>query len=84
MLVGVWALSKIIKLVPLFVRRPSDILMLPVSVIFGWLHGLIKLYAAMTLHVVSLVPCRFDVARDLEPQGRTASCQGSAADQYVE
>lgn len=45
--------SKIVKLFPLFVREPSYVLYTPVSIVFGHLHGIIKLYAAMTLHVVS-------------------------------
>ena len=45
--------SKIAKLFPLFSREPLYVLLAPVSIIFGQLHGLIKLYAAMTLNVVS-------------------------------
>ena len=46
-------ISKSIKRVPLMVRDPINLLMVPVSIIFGYLHGLIKLYAGLTLHVVS-------------------------------
>ncbi|KAJ9605723.1 hypothetical protein H2200_009572 [Cladophialophora chaetospira] len=45
--------SKSIKLVTHFVRYPIDILLWPVSVLFGWFHGLIKMYALMTLSVTT-------------------------------
>lgn len=49
----VWMLfSKFIKLVTHFVRYPVDILLWPVSIIFGWLHGSIKFYAMVTLNEV--------------------------------
>lgn len=52
----VWMLfSKFIKLVTHFVRYPVDILLWPVSIIFGWLHGIIKFYAFTTLNEV----CKF-------------------------
>jgi hypothetical protein len=46
-------LSKFIKLVTHFVRYPVDILLWPVSILFGWFHGIIKYYAFATLNVVS-------------------------------
>jgi hypothetical protein len=45
--------TKVVKLVGLFKRNPSDILFLPISVLFGYFHGLIKLYALMTLNMTS-------------------------------
>ncbi|KAL3425131.1 glycosyltransferase family 2 [Phlyctema vagabunda] len=45
--------SKVVKLVGLFVREPSDIFFLPVSILFGYFHGLIKLWALATLQVTS-------------------------------
>lgn len=48
-----FAFTKVVKLVGLFKRNPSDIMFLPVSIIFGYLHGLIKLYALFTLKMVS-------------------------------
>lgn len=45
--------SKVIKLVGLFLREPMDIIFLPVSIIFGQFHGLIKLYALFTLNTTS-------------------------------
>jgi hypothetical protein len=55
----VWMLvSKFIKNLGHYVRYPSDIALLPVSIIFGWFHGLIKLYAMFTLNVVRTpLPC---------------------------
>lgn len=47
--------TKVVKLVGLFKRNPSDLVFLPVSIIFGYLHGLIKLYALFTLNMVCLL-----------------------------
>lgn len=44
--------SKFIKLLGHYIRYPADFLLLPVSIFFGYFHGLIKLYAAFTLNVV--------------------------------
>lgn len=46
-------MSKSIKLVGHFWRYPGDVVLLPVSILFGYAHGFIKLYAMLTLHVVS-------------------------------
>ncbi len=46
--------SKFVKFVPHFARHPGDVLLWPISVIFGWLYGLIKLYALATLLEASL------------------------------
>ena len=52
---ALWLLStKVVKLLPHFALYPRDICFLPVTIIFGYLHGPIKLYAFFTLHVVSL------------------------------
>jgi hypothetical protein len=49
-----WMLfSKFIKLVTHFVRYPVDILLWPVSIFFGWFHGIIKFYAMVTLNEAS-------------------------------
>ena len=45
--------SKFIKLITHFVRYPVDILLWPVSILFGWFHGAIKVYAMVTLSEVS-------------------------------
>lgn len=47
-----FAFTKVVKLMGLFIRNPSDIMFLPVSVIFGYFHGLVKLYALITLNMV--------------------------------
>lgn len=47
--------SKWIKLVGHYIRYPVDVLLLPVSVLFGYFHGAIKVYAVMTLNVVSCI-----------------------------
>jgi hypothetical protein len=48
-----WMLfSKFIKLVTHFVRYPVDIFLWPVSILFGWFHGIIKFYAMVTLNEV--------------------------------
>ena len=51
--VFMFAFTKVVKLMGLFIRNPSDILFLPVSVVFGYFHGLIKLYALITLNMTS-------------------------------
>ena len=49
-----WMLmSKFSKNLGHYIRYPGDFLLLPVSIVFGWLHGLIKLYALATIHNVS-------------------------------
>ena len=50
---GFMIFSKFVKLVTHFVRYPVDILLWPVSVLFGWAHGIIKLHALLTLNEVS-------------------------------
>lgn len=45
--------SKFIKLTGHYIRYPVDVLLLPVSILFGYLHGIIKIYAVLTLNVVS-------------------------------
>lgn len=48
-----FAFTKVVKLVGLFRRNPSDIIFLPLSIMFGYFHGLIKLYALLTLNMTS-------------------------------
>ena len=51
----VWMfISKFSKNLGHYIRYPSDAALLPVSIFFGWFHGLIKLYAMVTLDVVSV------------------------------
>ncbi|KAK0391995.1 hypothetical protein NLU13_1493 [Sarocladium strictum] len=51
--VFMFAFTKVVKLVGLFRRNPSDLKYLPISIIFGYFHGLIKLYALFTLNMTS-------------------------------
>lgn len=44
--------SKFIKLLGHYIRYPVDILLLPVSIIFGYFHGGVKVYAGISLNVV--------------------------------
>ncbi|KAI9705848.1 MAG: hypothetical protein M1836_005254 [Candelina mexicana] len=45
--------TKFLKLLGHFIRYPSDILLLPVSILFGYAHGVIKVYALFTLNVTA-------------------------------
>ena len=50
-----WLLfTKTVKLLPYFYRYPSDIKFLPISILFGYLHGFIKAYSLLTVSKVSL------------------------------
>ncbi|KAH0565105.1 hypothetical protein GP486_001505 [Trichoglossum hirsutum] len=51
-----WMLiSKFVKLLGHFIRYPEDVLLLPVSILFGYFHGVIKVYALFSLNVVRTV-----------------------------
>ncbi|KAI5865729.1 glycosyltransferase family 2 protein [Durotheca rogersii] len=52
-IIFMFAYTKVVKLIGLFRRHPSDVIFLPVSIIFGYFHGLIKLYALVTLNMTS-------------------------------
>lgn len=47
--------SKWIKLLGHYIRYPVDVFLIPVSILFGYFHGAIKMYAVMTLNVVCIV-----------------------------
>lgn len=47
--------SKWIKLLGHYIRYPVDVFLLPVSILFGYFHGAIKMYAVMTLNVVGVL-----------------------------
>jgi len=51
--VFMFAFTKVVKLMGLFRRNPSDIIFLPLSIVFGYFHGFIKLYALLTLNMTS-------------------------------
>ena len=42
-------LVKVAKLLPHYYRYPRDVWFLPMTIIFGYLHGIIKYYALLTL-----------------------------------
>jgi hypothetical protein len=48
-LVGWMFFTKIFKLIPHFIRYPRDIIFIPVTIVFGYGYGFIKLYALFTL-----------------------------------
>ncbi|KAJ6442878.1 glycosyltransferase family 2 [Purpureocillium lavendulum] len=51
--VFMFGFTKVVKLMGLFLRNPGDVVFLPVSIVFGYLHGLIKIYALVTLNMTS-------------------------------
>jgi hypothetical protein len=55
--VGIWifVFAKSIKLYGHWIRYPADLLMLPYSILFGHLHGLIKLAGLLTLSAVRVL-----------------------------
>jgi hypothetical protein len=84
--VAIWVLlawmifSKFIKLITHFVRYPVDFFMWPLSILFGYLHGAIKMYALATLSEVSLTgSVELDNA-DLVSQTTWGSRAGADAD----
>ncbi|KAM6485442.1 glycosyltransferase family 2 protein [Trichoderma sp. SZMC 28011] len=48
-----FAFTKFVKLMGLLLRNPSDVVFVPISIVFGYFHGLIKLYALFTLNMTS-------------------------------
>ena len=52
-LLGWMFISKFIKLIGHYIRYPVDFFLLPISILFGYFHGLIKAYAMLSLNVVS-------------------------------
>jgi hypothetical protein len=48
-----FALVKTVKLWGLWRRNPIDVIYYPTSVLFGWFHGTIKLWALATLRITS-------------------------------
>ncbi|KAI9792143.1 MAG: hypothetical protein M1833_001257 [Piccolia ochrophora] len=53
-LLAFWMIiTKFLKLVGHFIRYPEDVMLLPVSILFGYLHGFIKVYAFLTLDVTA-------------------------------
>ncbi|OAX79113.1 hypothetical protein ACJ72_06566 [Emergomyces africanus] len=50
LLLAFMAFTKFIKLVGHYWRHPWDLVLSPVSILFGYFHGLIKIYSLFTLH----------------------------------
>ncbi|KAJ3129009.1 hypothetical protein HK098_002860 [Nowakowskiella sp. JEL0407] len=49
---GIWLfVTRLLKYMPHFVRRPQDIVILPIWIVFGIYFALMKLYCLFTLHV---------------------------------
>lgn len=51
---GHMVFSKTIKLVPHLLRNPGDVRFVPISILFGYFHNLIKLYGCITVTEVIL------------------------------
>lgn len=47
--------AKTVKLMGHFMRYPADVVLLPFSILFGYIHGILKLAGLMTLSEVSLL-----------------------------
>jgi fucose permease len=78
--------SKWIKLLGHYIRYPVDVFLLPVSILFGYFHGAIKMYAVMTLNVVScirftslLFPMIFSLAGQWRKSERSGKSGGSGS-----
>ncbi|KAF1832588.1 hypothetical protein BDW02DRAFT_420771 [Decorospora gaudefroyi] len=44
-----WVFAKTVKLIPHLLRNPGDVRFVPVSILFGYFHNLIKLYGCITV-----------------------------------
>jgi hypothetical protein len=44
--------TKIFKLIPHYIRYPRDIMFIPVTIVFGYAYGFIKIYSFFTLSEV--------------------------------
>ncbi|KAL5334296.1 hypothetical protein BJX70DRAFT_402747 [Aspergillus crustosus] len=52
-----WMLvCKIVKFIPYFVLHPQDLVMLPASIVFGYIHSFLKLYAGLTCFITTTDP----------------------------
>jgi hypothetical protein len=65
--VGIWifVFAKSIKLYGHWIRYPADLLMLPFSILFGHLHGLIKLVGLLTLSAVCYIVLGIHIRQSL-------------------
>jgi hypothetical protein len=48
-------LVKVTKLVPHFYRHPGDLCFIPLTLVFGYFHGLIKYYSLLTIKNVGIL-----------------------------
>ena len=53
-----WVFARTIKLIPYLLRNPGDVCFIPVSILFGYFHNLIKLYGCITVTEVCSGPTR--------------------------
>ncbi|KAK8187573.1 putative polysaccharide synthase Cps1 [Phyllosticta capitalensis] len=88
-LLAAWVvLTKCTKLMPHFVRHPEDVvLLLPVVVMFGYVHGLIKLWGLVTLNATTWgsrpAADKDDKMRMVPPEGRSTSLSPSSIPQQL-
>ena len=47
--IALWVFAQTIKLIPHLLRNPGDVRFVPVSILFGYFHNLIKLYGCITV-----------------------------------
>jgi hypothetical protein len=52
--IGHWVFAKTIKLIPHLLRNPGDVRFVPVSILFGYFHNMIKLYGCITVTEVRI------------------------------
>ena len=71
-LVWIFAFTKVVKLVGLWRKHPEDIIYWPVSIVFGYFHGLIKIYALITLNMVCLGPYCLALGSSTNTPGQTS------------
>jgi len=50
--IWIFVFAKSIKLMGHWIRYPADLILLPLSILFGYLHGIIKLAGLLTLSEV--------------------------------
>ncbi|KAL2444032.1 Type 2 glycosyltransferase [Exophiala dermatitidis] len=81
MWLGGWILgSKLVKLVPYFLRHPLDLVYLPGYFAFAYFHSFIKLYAGLTFWVTAWGGRDLDKVND--DQGDSGDDDGSDDDDY--
>jgi cellulose synthase/poly-beta-1,6-N-acetylglucosamine synthase-like glycosyltransferase len=77
---GVWLLStKVVKMIPHFLRNPLDLIWLPVLILFAYFHSLLNVYALCTLTETSWGGKILEPEKEKplqKPQGRKTSSVG--------